>query len=164
MKKIALFVSALAMLSACKSNTNEGDTATESATDTLALIEGTQATENHYYGDSITEDNAINASTLLALMAGKDSVNLKLSGIANSSCQKKGCWIRVNFKDYGFFVPKNLDGELAIVEGVAYVDTINVEFLKHLAEDAGKSEEEIAAISEPEISVNFTANGVIIKS
>jgi hypothetical protein len=174
MKKIALFVSALAMLSACKSNTNEGDTATETATDTLALIEDPQASENQYYGDSITEDNAINASALLALMAGKDSVNLKLSGVANSSCQKKGCWmkmdmgdgqeIRVNFKDYGFFVPKNLDGELAIVEGVAYVDTINVEFLKHLAEDAGKSEEEIAAISEPEISVNFTANGVIIKS
>jgi hypothetical protein len=174
MKKIALFVSALALLSACKSNTNEGDTATETATDTLALAEDPQAAENHYYGDSITEDNAINASTLLALMAGKDSVNLKLSGVANSSCQKKGCWmkmdigdgqeIRVNFKDYGFFVPKNLNGELAIVEGVAYVDTINVEFLKHLAEDAGKSEEEIAAISEPEISVNFTANGVIIKS
>ena len=72
--------------------------------------------------------------------------------------------IRVSFKDYGFFVPKNLDGEQAIVEGVAFVDTIDVPFLKHLAEDAGKSEEEIAAITEPEISVNFTANGVIIKS
>jgi len=174
MKKIALFVSALAMFSACKSTTNEGDTATENATDTLALQEEVQATENHYYGDSITEDNAVNASGLLALMAGKDSVNLKLSGVANSSCQKKGCWmkmdlgdgqeIRVSFKDYGFFVPKNLNGELAIVEGVAFVDTIDVPFLKHLAEDAGKTAEEIAAITEPEISVSFTANGVIIKS
>lgn len=174
MKKIALFVSALALLSACKSNTKEGDTATENATDTVAVQEEVQATENHYYGDTITEDNAVSATELLALMEGKDSVNLKLSGIANSSCQKKGCWmkmdmgdgkeIRVSFKDYGFFVPKNLNGEQAIVEGVAFVDTIDVPFLKHLAEDAGKSAEEIAAITEPEISVNFTANGVIIKS
>ncbi len=174
MKKIALFVSALALLSACKSNTKEGDTATESGTDTVAVQEEIQATENHYYGDSITEDNAVSTTELLALMQGKDSVNLKLTGIATSSCQKKGCWmkmdmgdgkeIRVSFKDYGFFVPKNLNGEQAIVEGVAFVDTIDVPFLKHLAEDAGKSKEEIAAITEPEISVNFTANGVIIKS
>lgn len=174
MKKIALFVSALAMFSACKSNTNEGDAATENATDSTAVETEIEVSENHYFGDSITEDNAVNIGQLLALMEGKDSVNLKISGIATSSCQKKGCWMkmdmgngqemRVSFKDYGFFVPKNLNGEEAIIEGVAFVDTIDVPFLKHLAEDAGKTEEEIAAITEPEISVNFTANGVIIKS
>ena len=72
--------------------------------------------------------------------------------------------LRVSFRDYSFFVPKNLNGEMAVIEGKAYVDTINVAFLKHLAEDAGKSEEEIAKITEPEVSLNFTANGVIIKS
>ena len=34
---------------------------------------------------------------------------------------------------------------------------------KHYAEDAGKSEEEIAAINEPEYDINFIADGVIIK-
>jgi len=44
------------------------------------------------------------------------------------------------------------------------VDTLDVPYLRHLAEDAGKSPEEIEGITEPEISLNFTANGVIIKS
>jgi hypothetical protein len=34
--------------------------------------------------------------------------------------------------------------------------------LKHYAEDAGKSEEEIAQITEPSYDLGFTADGVII--
>ena len=71
--------------------------------------------------------------------------------------------MRVTFKDYGFFVPKNLDGETAIIDGYAVVDTTDVDMLRHLAHDAGKSEEEIAAITEPEVGVTYVATGVIIK-
>jgi hypothetical protein len=35
--------------------------------------------------------------------------------------------------------------------------------LKHYAEDAGKSADEIALITEPSYDVNFIADGVIIK-
>jgi len=35
--------------------------------------------------------------------------------------------------------------------------------LRHYAEDAGKSEEEIMTITEPEYVLTFTADGVIIQ-
>ncbi len=174
MKRIAIWVSALVLVSACKNNTNEGVEKADGQSDSTAVEAAVESVENHYFGDTISEDEAMEINGLLAMMEGQDSVKVKLSGIVNSSCQKKGCWMkmdmgngeemRVSFRDYGFFVPTNLDGEQAVVEGVAYIDTIDVQFLKHLAEDAGKSQEEIDAITEPEISVNFTADGVIIKS
>ena len=40
---------------------------------------------------------------------------------------------------------------------------VSVADLKHYAEDAGKSEDEIAKITEPKIEYAFEANGVLIK-
>ena len=71
--------------------------------------------------------------------------------------------MRVTFKDYGFFVPKDCSGKTAIVQGKAYMDTTTVEMLKEYAKDDGKSEEEIAKITAPEIEMVFEAEGVIIK-
>jgi hypothetical protein len=69
----------------------------------------------------------------------------------------------VTFKDYGFFVPLESGGKTALMKGIAYYDTISVEMLKHYAEDAGKSEEEIALITEPELAISFEASGVKLK-
>ena len=71
----------------------------------------------------------------------------------------------VRFKDYGFFVPKDTTvyGKLAIVQGIASLDTLTVDLQRHYAEDDGKSQEEINAITEPKYEVLFMADGVIIK-
>jgi hypothetical protein len=53
-------------------------------------------------------------------------------------------------------------GKKAIIQGDLFLDTVTVEMLKHYAEDAGKSEEEIAQITEPSYDLGFTADGVII--
>jgi hypothetical protein len=66
----------------------------------------------------------------------------------------------VTFKDYGFFVPKDSQGEQMLVDGVAFIEKTDVETLKHYAEDAGKSEAEIAKITEPEMNYRFIATGV----
>jgi len=66
----------------------------------------------------------------------------------------------VRFKDYGFFVPKDISGKDVIVEGKAYSTEVSVEELRHYAEDAGKSKEEIMAITEPEQTYAFLATGV----
>ena len=44
------------------------------------------------------------------------------------------------------------------------METYDVDYLKHLAQDAGKSQEEIDAISEPETKLSYVATGVLIKS
>ena len=69
----------------------------------------------------------------------------------------------VKFKDYGFFVPKDIEGEEVIVEGIAFIEETSVEDLKHFAEDAGKSKEEIESITEPSKSPGFLAHGVLLK-
>lgn len=167
MLKKSLFLLIIPAVVAC-GNTN---TETTAATEEIASAE---TTSMHYYGDTITAEGAVDPQDFLAQMQGRDSLNVKLEAKINETCRKKGCWMtidlengkemRVRFKDYGFFVPlEGVDGKMAVMEGVAFTDTISVDFLKHLAEDAGKSEEEIAAITEPEIGVNFEAHGVIIK-
>lgn len=126
------------------------------------------------YGDTtFTTEGAVSGKELLAMLKGKDSVEVKLKAPINACCQKKGCWMnvgldkdlemRVKFKDYGFFVPFNSAGHQAILNGVAYIDTLSVAELRHLAEDEELSQEEIDAITEPEIEYTFLASGVIIE-
>jgi len=70
----------------------------------------------------------------------------------------------VRFKDYGFFVPKEgVEGKEAIMHGYAKMDTISVDMLRHYAEDAGDSEEEIMKITEPSYTLEFIADGVLIE-
>lgn len=136
---------------------------------TLSAQEGT----TEYYGAKITEKGAVSATQFLQDMEGKETMEVKLEAKIETCCKKKGCWMdldmengttmKVRFKDYEFFVPKDADGRMAIVEGVAKVETVDVETLRHYAEDAGKSEDEIAAITESESAISFEAVGVIIK-
>jgi hypothetical protein len=70
--------------------------------------------------------------------------------------------MRIKFKDYGFFVPMDISGKNVIFEGLAFKDTTSVEDLKHYAMDGGQTEEEITAITEPEINTSFLADGVIV--
>ena len=96
----------------------------------------------------------------------------KIKGEILATCPMKGCWMKmsvaedtlfVRFKDYGFFVPKTgAEGKSAIVNGYLSIDTLSVKQLRHYAEDTGKNEEEILKIKEPEITLSFMADGVII--
>jgi hypothetical protein len=70
--------------------------------------------------------------------------------------------VMVKFKDYGFFMPKNIAGEEVIVEGVAFVEEVSVDEQRHYAEDAGKSPDEIAEITEPKRTLSFISSGVLI--
>jgi hypothetical protein len=71
--------------------------------------------------------------------------------------------MKVRFKDYGFFVPKNAAGHRATIKGIASIDTITVAEQIEWARDAEKPEGEIAEIKEPKISYTFLAEGVIIQ-
>ena len=56
-----------------------------------------------------------------------------------------------------------MTGKKSYIKGTAKVDTLSVDWLQHLAEDANKPQEEIDAITEPEITISITADGVIIE-
>jgi len=126
-----------------------------------------------FYGEIITSENIVEYSEAKQLVADKGKISTKIQGTILETCAKKGCWIRlkadndtlfVRFKDYGFFVPTSgVEGKTAILQGEATYETLEVEQVKHYAEDAGKSKEEIESITEPEYIFSFTASGVIIE-
>ena len=118
---------------------------------------------------------ALEFPVVMSQLDSVQTINVTMKGKVTNVCQKKGCWMKitdpsnvsteemfVQFEDYGFFMPKDLAGHTVIMEGKAYTDTTSVKELKHFAEDAHKSEEEIAAITEPSVEKKFMATGVVI--
>jgi hypothetical protein len=125
------------------------------------------------YGAKITPDGAISTAEFWSQMADKESLETKIESEVITSCTVKGCWMdvklpdgspmKVRFVDYGFFVPKQgLEGKRAILQGTASRETFDVATLRHYAEDAGKSKEEVEQITEPKHVLTFLAEGVLI--
>jgi hypothetical protein len=129
--------------------------------------------QDTHYGEKITDKGAVSVTELSKSMEGKTEMQAKVEGVVLEVCQTKGCWMtmekgdgtkmRVTFKDYGFFVPKDISGKTVVIDGVAKVTTTSVEELRHYAEDAGKSKEEIEKINAPKKELTFEASGVIVR-
>jgi len=123
-------------------------------------------------GEKLTPDGALSTTELSKKAKETPAFDGKVSGVVESVCQVKGCWMkvkmddgqtmRVTFKDYGFFVPKDLAGKTVVFEGNAKTKTTSVDELRHYAEDAGKSKEEVAKITEAKTELTFVANGVLV--
>lgn len=138
-------------------------TATPAATATLT---------GKTYGAPITAAGAQPVAELPTLLGTNNTAQVKLVGKAATVCQAEGCWLtmqlpsgqsmRVKFKDHSFFVPKDIAGKTVVVSGLARRETVSVADLRHYAEDAGKSAQEIAAITQPEHQLNFEADGVLV--
>ena len=139
----------------------------------LVVLSMSFARAQENFGKQIDDKKAIAATALPAKMGDKAEIQAKVVGTVESVCQVKGCWMKVNldngetmrvvFKDYAFFVPKDIAGKTVFFEGAAKKTTVPVEHLKHYAQDAGKSKEEIAKITEPKDELTFIADGVIVK-
>ena len=164
MKKILIVFICLLFVMACKDNKTKVD---EPTIDKLAYTS---------YGEKISDDNVISkelAAEKFSTLKKGDTINLKFASTINEVCKEKGCWMKldlgnnkesmVRFKDYDFFVPLNADHKEVIVNGKAFVTEISITQLRHYAKDAGKTEEEIAAITEPEFTYAFEADGVLMK-
>ena len=167
MKKLFILFAAVGLLTAC------GDDAAPVETPPENEPVAEETPKYGVFGAEITEDGAMTIADFQTAMGEAQTWDGKIATTINSCCQKKGCWMkvdmgngeemRVTFKDYGFFVPLDAGGKNVIMEGHAYYDTLSVEHLKHLAEDAQKTQEEIDAITEPETTLTFEATGVLIE-
>jgi hypothetical protein len=161
-----LLIAGVLALAACQSSPSASTAATEK-TPPSAATEGGQT-----YGAPITAANAVPVTQLNQVLGTQDSAQVKLVGKATEVCQAKGCWMtlatadgkqmRVRFKDYGFFVPKDISGKTVVINGWAHREIVPVSDLQHYAKDAGKSAKEIAAITQPEQQLNFEADGVLV--
>lgn len=132
--------------------------------------------QSNTFGETINEKNALSSvamSEKYAAMAVSDTLTAKFSGRVTQVCKVKGCWMKVQlengnetmvrFKDYGFFMPHDIKGKEVVMNGFAFVEEMSVEDQQHYAKDAGKTNDEINAITEPKKSFGFEADGVLIK-
>ena len=122
---------------------------------------------SHYGFDGREEGPTV----ALGAVSGGES-NVIVEGTIVDVCQKKGCWMRVQdgedelfvrFQDYSFFVPMNSAGHRVVMHGTSVAQVVEVDELRHYAEDAGKSADEIALIIEPETRVTFYADSVFVE-
>lgn len=165
MKKTILFLALSLALVACKNETKTTDINQEEPKKEMAYAS---------FGMEINDADALSSERMMEHYKGLksgDTVNAKMKGKIIEVCSKKGCWMKldmgndkevmVRFKDYGFFMPLNAEGEV-VVNGKAFVNETSVDELRHYAEDAGKSKEEIAKITEPKLEYKFLADGVLL--
>ncbi len=128
--------------------------------------------EGQKFGTAVIKGDVKPVAKMEAAMGDDKIADMKIEGKVVGVCKKKGCWmtlempsgepIRVTFKDYAFFMPMDIVGKTVVLDGLAKKQTISVETLRHYAEDAKKSEEEIAQIKEPKKELAFEARGVVI--
>lgn len=130
--------------------------------------------DKNSFGEKISAIGAITYDDLLVKLEKQSKLKAKVKGKVLAVCQAKGCWMTivseleskptmfVKFKDYAFFMPKDISGKEVVMEGEAYYETTTVDELKHYAEDEGLSKEAISKITEPKKELKFLASGVVL--
>ncbi|MCY7423192.1 MAG: DUF4920 domain-containing protein [Chitinophagaceae bacterium] len=123
------------------------------------------------FGESTTADGAISVSDLTTTVTSEKETPVKVKGKVTDVCTMEGCWIKVQtsdgkmmvkMKDHAFVVPLDLNGKEVIVNGTAAMKVTSVKELQHYAEDAGKTKEEIAKITEPKKEIILNAKGILV--
>ncbi|MCO6496419.1 MAG: DUF4920 domain-containing protein [Chitinophagaceae bacterium] len=126
-----------------------------------------------FYGSKIKEGKSVSAKSLMNNLKKAENNTVEstlIEGKVLEVCPNKGCWIKVELankevatvkmKGYSFFVPLALEGKKVKIDGKAEIATTSVDELKHLAEDAQKSQAEIDAITQPKKELKILANGI----
>lgn len=167
MKKKYVFISFLSLLMGCSSFQKESQS---------TQVQELDKEKYTAFGASLADATIVTKSDLNDIYKGMevgDTILLTLTTTVNSVCKAKGCWMkidlddsteaRVTFKDYGFFMPKDIENDTIIAQGNAFVEVTSVADQKHFAQDAGKTPEEISQIKQPEKTYSFIADGVLLK-
>ena len=141
-------------------------------TGTVFAQEPKPAAKGVTYGVATTNENIVAIPEMEKKVAIENKFEGKITGKVLEVCQEKGCWMKVDkgngetimvkFKDYGFFMPKDLVGQTVVLEGEAKVKEVSVKQQKHYAEDAGKPKAEIEKITQVKKETQFIAKGVLV--
>ncbi len=120
------------------------------------------------FGEQLAAQETVALAALFDESGSRAGGTYTVEATVDSVCPTKGCWMlvgegeqsmRVTFKDYAFFVPKDIAGRTVRFAGVFDVEEVPVDEARHYLEDAGRLEE-AALITEPQLSYVFKATGV----
>ena len=131
------------------------------------LAEGDLDASSRDFGAPIQLDTPTPLSKVLAHPDRYAEEPILIAGRIADVCQRKGCWtvlaegdavLRIRFKDYGFFLPKDIHGQFALAEGRVQLETQSQETARHYAEESLDGNPE--AIVGAQRVVAFIATGV----
>ena len=169
-----LFISLSFQLLACAQDKNAGKTS-ENKADAQGKVTSSKKVEDAskaiiLRGVKLPVDQKTTSLDAIAdqpeKFAGKE---VCVEGSISAVCQAKGCWMtmagskvtsraRVTFKEYAFFVPKNVKGKKVKLLGEVKVKMLSDAERKHLAEDGRVDVSEI-----PKAELRLVASGVEIR-
>jgi hypothetical protein len=171
MKYFNILLAVFALTIACKEGAPKAEVEDQAADSQIGS--DSQSEDAADYGKlegATAELNAVQAGELFKGLSPADTLQTRFRAEVLEVCQAKGCWMRlalpdsqsvmVRFKDYGFFVPKDLAGTEVLVEGKAFISEVAEDERRHLAEDGGATPSELEAIQGAAKELGFEANGV----
>lgn len=128
----------------------------------------------------IAEGPALTVDEALAQASALDGQTVHVAGTIRQVCQAMGCWMTFSTaqgqtvrvvthaeggeENEAIVFPKDASGRHAEVVGTLQLVEESVARRRHLAEDAGASAAEIAAITEPLRAVSLVATGARIST
>ena len=141
----------------------------------LSVLISCASIKSEYGIVKVDETAAISVAELVTRMdKSKEPQTVTIKSPLSAVCQNAGCWVQVpkpdgkplmvRFKNHFTIPPATPLGTESYIHGVAYWDTVSVKALRHYAEDAGKSVEEINKITQPEFKLNFEGDGIKLLS
>lgn len=117
------------------------------------------------YGEKFDTTKAITADAALKIFENTGQSEAVIKGQISQMCTGEGCWYTlkhggaeqfVGFEK--FTIPKDVAGRQSVASGHFYLDTQSVADQRE-----GLNEADAAKITEPKVSVKFTAVGIVIR-
>jgi hypothetical protein len=127
--------------------------------------------EREVYGAELTLKENTKLSEIAKNPKAFEGKKVRVTGAIGDVCQKKGCFMylsegdmktQVKFTGYAFFVPLDVEGRTATVEGTPKVKVLTEGMRRHYAEDRGLPKEEIEKIKGDETVVMLEVDAVEI--
>jgi hypothetical protein len=131
-----------------------------------------EAKKGMAFGKTFTPAEAVHVNKLNEMLIANEPRAVLVEGKVTEVCKAEGCWLKldskqgpilVKMKNHAFLVPLSLNGQVISISGTAVLQETSVEMQKHYAEDAGKSSEEIAMITEPKKEIIIQAEGIVVQ-
>ena len=136
-----------------------------------AIAEKAALSEWTNYGEAITLQSPVTVRELLKKQ--KKEKEVLLEGTISEVCQNKGCWmvvgdekqsVRVEFKDYKYFVPWDSEGKKVRLQGKLITKGVSAAAAKHMAGEMKNSPVRTKEIKPQQSITVFMASGVAIEN
>jgi hypothetical protein len=125
-----------------------------------AAPSGTRTTDDgaRLFGDELSDREAIPLAALMDSPADYDGQVVRTEGIISSVCQRRGCWmelkaeedgpaVRVPMAGHSFFLPRDVSGARATIEGTVEVRELPPDWQEHLREEGAQAADQALGIN-----------------